>query len=311
MINDYNMLSGIQKVAILFSVVGESFAMSLVKGLSKTEIRKIRSTVREIGPVSFSVKKQVMEEFYFGFLSEQFQTEKNDGPLTPFNFLKELTDEQLVAVLNKEDPPVIAMMLAQLEPEKRMFVLDKVPATEKGKILIELGSLDDIPLEGIVEVARRLEEKSAFLPRTVDFSRGGGKDIADIIGNMETADEEKYLQAIANEDPDLMKEVKKYHLTFDDIMEKFPDSIMRDLMNAIDLTDVAMALKGIDQEKIDCIISNLPQKKQAMFEPVEGAVPKRDVDGARKKVVVAAKEMEKEGAFSMEDFAEGGSDMVE
>ena len=311
MINDYNMLSGIQKVAILFSVVGESFAMSLVKGLSKTEIRKIRSTVREIGPVSFSVKKQVMEEFYFGFLSEQFQTEKNDGPLTPFNFLKELTDEQLVAVLDKEVPPVIAMMLAQLEPEKRMFVLDKVPATEKGKILIELGSLDDIPLEGIVEVARRLEEKSAFLPRTVDFSRGGGKDIADIIGNMETADEEKYLQAIANEDPDLMKEVKKYHLTFDDIMEKFPDSIMRDLMNAIDLTDVAMALKGIDQEKIDGIISNLPQKKQAMFEPVEGAVPKRDVDGARKKVVVAAKEMEKEGAFSMEDFAEGGSDMVE
>ena len=246
MINDYNMLSGIQKVAILFSVVGESFAMSLVKGLSKTEIRKIRSTVREIGPVSFSVKKQVMEEFYFGFLSEQFQTEKNDGPLTPFNFLKELTDEQLVAVLDKEDPPVIAMMLAQLDPEKRMFVLDKVPATEKGKILIELGSLDNIPLEGIVEVARRLEEKSAFLPRTVDFSRGGGKDIADIIGNMETADEEKYLQAIANEDPDLMKEVKKYHLTFDDIMEKFPDNIMRDLMNAIDLTDVAMALKGID-----------------------------------------------------------------
>ena len=311
MINDYNMLSGLQKVAILFSVVGESFALSLVKGLSKTEIRKIRSTVREIGPVAFSVKKQVMEEFYFGFLSEQFQTEKNDGPLTPFNFLKELTDEQLVAVLDKEDPPVIAMMLAQLEPEKRMFVLDKVPATEKGKILIELGSLDDIPLEGIVEVARRLEEKSAFLPRTVDFSRGGGKDIADIIGNMNTADEEKYLQAIANEDPDLMKEVKKYHLTFDDIMEKFPDNIMRDLMNAVDLTDVAMALKGIDQEKIDGIIGNLPQKKQAMFEPVEGAVPKRDVDSARKKVVVAAKEMEKEGAFSMEDFAEGGSDMVE
>ena len=311
MINDYNMLSGLQKVAILFSVVGESFALSLVKGLSKTEIRKIRSTVREIGPVAFSVKKQVMEEFYFGFLSEQFQTEKNDGPLTPFNFLKELTDEQLVAVLDKEDPPVIAMMLAQLEPEKRMFVLDKVPATEKGKILIELGSLDDIPLEGIVEVARRLEEKSAFLPRTVDFSRGGGKDIADIIGNMNTADEEKYLQAIANEDPDLMKEVKKYHLTFDDIMEKFPDNIMRDLMNAVDLTDVAMALKGIDQEKIDGIIGNLPQKKQAMFEPVEGAVPKRDVDSARKKVVVAAKDMEKEGAFSMEDFAEGGSDMVE
>ena len=73
MINDYNMLSGLQKVAILFSVLGESLAMTLVKGLSRTEIRKIRSSLREMGQVSFSVKKRVMEEFYFGFLSEQFQ----------------------------------------------------------------------------------------------------------------------------------------------------------------------------------------------------------------------------------------------
>ena len=67
MINDYHMLSGLQKVAILFSVVGESLALSLVKGLSKTEIRKIRSTLQEMGPVSFIVKKRVMEEFYFSF----------------------------------------------------------------------------------------------------------------------------------------------------------------------------------------------------------------------------------------------------
>ena len=39
MINDYNMLSGLQKVAILFSVLGESLAMTLVKGLSRTELR--------------------------------------------------------------------------------------------------------------------------------------------------------------------------------------------------------------------------------------------------------------------------------
>ena len=68
MINDYHMLSGIQKVAILFSVVGESLAMSLIKGLSKTEVRKIRSTLRSMGTVSFNVKKRVMEEFYFYLL---------------------------------------------------------------------------------------------------------------------------------------------------------------------------------------------------------------------------------------------------
>ena len=311
MINDYHMLSGLQKVAILFSVVGESLALSLVKGLSKTEIRKIRSTLQEMGPVSFIVKKRVMEEFYFGFLSEQFQDEsKEEGPIQPFEFLTELQDEQLLALLSKEDPPVIAMVLAQLEPEKRMLILDRVDPTEKGQILIELGSLEDIPLEGIIEVAARLREKSTYLPRTTNFSRGGGKEIAQIIGGMDSAEEERYLQTLQNEDPDLYEDVKKYHLTFIDIIEQFPDSTLRDIMNTVDLSDVSMAMKGVDQEIVDRIIGNLPQKKQAMYEPVDGPRPKRDVDTARKKVVDIARQMEKDGQFNVADLL-GGGEMVE
>ena len=311
MISDYYILSGLQKVAIFFSIVGESLALSLVKGLAKTEVRKIRSTIREMGEVSFSVKKRVMEEFYFGFLSEQMQDEdKEEGPIQPFEFLADLNDEQLIALLDKEDSPVIAIALAQLEPEKRILILEKVDPVLKGEILIELGSLDDIPLEGIIEVAAKLRDKSTFLPRTTEFSRGGGKDIAAIIGEMSSQDEERYLQALQNENPELYNEVKKYHLTFDDIIEKFPDSILRDIMNTVDLTDVAMALKGFGQDIVDRIVDNLPQKKQAMYEPVEGAIAKRDVDTARKKVVGVAREMEKDGQFSVADLT-GGGEMVE
>ena len=273
MINDYHMLSGLQKVAILFSVVGESLALSLVKGLSKTNIRKIRSTVREMDAVSYSVKKRVMEEFYFGFLSEQFETvDKEDGPIQPFEFLKDLNEEQLNALVENEDSPVIAMIMAQLEPDQRMKILDKVDPKIKGQILLELGSLEDIPLEGVIEVAARMKEKATYLPRTTEFSRGGGKEIAEIIGNMDAAEEEKYLQTLQNENPELFKEVKKYHLTFDDILEKFPDNVKRDLFNGIELDALALALKGLDKEIVDKIIDSLPGKKQAMFEPVEGAV---------------------------------------
>ena len=81
-------------------------------------------------------------------------------------------------------------------------------------------------------------------------------------------------------------------------------------MNAVDLDAVAMALKGMDQAVTDKVLGVLPKKKQAMFEPVEGAVPKRDVDTARKNVVSAAKQMEKDGAFKLEDLL-GGGDTVE
>ena len=169
MVNDYNSLSGLQKVAVLFSVVGEGLALSLIKGLSKTEIRKIRSTLQTMGTISFNVKKRVMEEFYFGFLSEDVGQNGTDGnAIHPFDFLKDLTDEQLFALVNKEEPPVIAMTLAQLDPGKRMEVVNKFDATLKGQVLVELGSLDDIPLEGVIEVGARLKEKSTYLPRTTE-----------------------------------------------------------------------------------------------------------------------------------------------
>ena len=99
MITDYNRLSGLHKVAILFSVLGESLAMSLIKGLSRTEVRKIRATIREMDSVSFTLKRRIMEEFYFGFLSEQFSEEggynEDEGPIKPF----ELTYEDIQPIL--------------------------------------------------------------------------------------------------------------------------------------------------------------------------------------------------------------------
>ena len=313
MITDYNRLSGLHKVAILFTVLGESLAMSLIKGLSRTEIRKIRATISEMDNVSFTLKRRIMEEFYFGFLSEQFQedgNEEDEGPIKPFEFLTEMTDEQLIALLANEDVPVIAIALAQLDAEKRMTILERMEPEEKGKTLIELGSLQDIPLEAILEVAGKLKEKGSYLPKPVEFSRGGAKEIADLIGEMDAEEGERYMQTLQNENPELYKDVKILVLTFEDIIEKFPDGILRDLMNSVELDALAMAVKGIDQETIDRIIGNLPQKKQAMFEPVEGPQPKREVDDARKAIVTAAKQMEKDGVFNLADMM-GGGEMVE
>ena len=314
MISDYHMLSGLQKVAVLFSVVGESLAMSLIKGLSKTEVRKIRSTLRSMGTVSFNVKKRVMEEFYFGFLSEQFDGEGSDdgSPIQPFDFLEDLNDEQLIALLDKEDPPVIAMILAQLESKKKMLILNKLDPALKGQVLIELGSLEDIPLEGIIEVGARLKEKSTYLPRTAEFSRGGAKEIADMLSDMSSNEQERYMQTLQNENPELYADVKTFFLTFDDIIEKFPPDTIRGLLNDVELDDLPIAFKGLDPEKVAELKEMLPGKKQAMYDDDKGAkpMPKRDVDNARKLFVDAAKAQEEKGDINIGDILSGG-EMVE
>ena len=307
MISDYNRLSGLQKVAILFSILGESLALNLVKELDKTELRKIRAAMRGVNSVAFAVKKQVMEEFYFSFVSEKFQEEEeSDEPKKPFAFLDDLTDEQLIALLITETPRVIAITLAQLSSDKRMLVLNRISEEEKGQVLLNIGNLDDVPLEAVVQIANKLQKKSRQLPKTVAFSRGGGKDLADLLGEMEAEDEEMFMTNLEQENPDLAEDVKKYRITFESIFEIFPDNLLRDLMNAVDLDGIAMALKGMDKSINDKVIGVLPKKKQAMFTPVEGAAAKREVDDARKAIVSAAKQMERDGAFKLEDLLGGG-----
>ena len=312
MITDIKRLSGLQKVAILFNILGEGLSITLLKELSKTDIRKVRSVARDMDSVSFSVKKRIIEEFYYSFVSEKFQTEDGgeDEPKKPFEFLDELTDEQLISMVLPEETKVKAIVMAQVSAEKRKKVLDRLDPEEKGRVLIEMGTLDEVPLEAIVSVASELQEKSHFLPKTVDFSRGGGKEVAEMLGEMEPDDESKYLEAISREAPALAEEIKKYHLKWDDIFEFFPDNIIRDLMNSVELDLISMGMKGMDEAVVSRVIENLPQKKQAMYEPIEGAVSKREVDNARKGIVQAAKQMEKDGAFNLEDYV-GGGEMVE
>ncbi|MEO2160194.1 MAG: FliG C-terminal domain-containing protein [bacterium] len=306
MISDYNRLSGLQKVAILFSVLGESLALNLVKDLDKTEVRKIRAAMRGVEQVAFTVKKQVMEEFYFAFVSEKFQeNDESDEPKKPFAFLEDLTDEQVIAMLTTETPRVIAISIAQLPGEKRMKVLSRIDEEVKGRVLLNIGNLNDIPLEAVVQIANRLQKKAKQLPKTVAFSRGGGKALADILGSMDTEEGEMFMTNLEQENPEMAEEVKRYRITFDTIFEIFPDNLLRDLMNAVDLDAVAMALKGMDQTISDRVVGILPKKKQAMYEPVEGAVPKREVENARKSIVQSAKQMESDGAFKLEDLLGG------
>lgn len=312
MITDVKRLSGLQKVAILFTILGEGLSITLLKELSKTDIRKVRSVARDLDSVSFGVKKRVIEQFYYSFVSEKFQAEEGgeDEPKKPFEFLDELTEEQLISMVLPEDTKVKAIVMAQVSAEKRKKVLDRLDPEEKGRVLIEMGTLNEVPLGAIVSVASDLQEKSHFLPKTVSFSRGGGKEVAEILSEMDPDDESKYLEAISREAPSLAEEIKKYHLKWEDIFEYFPDNIIRDLMNSVELDLIAMGMKGMDEAVVSRVIENLPQKKQAMYEPIQGAVSKREVDNARKGIVQVAKQMEKDGAFNLEDYV-GGGEMVE
>jgi len=129
---------------------------------------------------------------------------------------------------------------------------------------------------------------------------------------MRPKDEKRFLEHLQKSAPNLVEEVKRHYFSFDDMM-KLPVDILSDILKSVEGSDIAYALKGQPEEVHDKFIDCLPQRTQIILEDeidlLEGPQPRRKVEASQKKIVDKAREVEKEGRFSLEDFME--EDMIE
>ena len=305
---DYNSLSGIDKCAILFQVLGEPLAISFFAGLPKGQLRAIRVRGAELaGQIPTAIKKRVLDDYNFNLLQDQYRKSKPDS-IKLFEFLDELTAEEVFYLLSTEKPTIAALAIDQVNNDKRISFIEKLDAQTKNSIILELGNLNDIPLEMVVNIARDLEEKAAHIPASKEFSRGGGKKMADILNNMDEEEASAYLTQVQTSDPDLYSDIKKYYLTFNDLVN-MSEEIASDFWTNpdIDIDIFAVSVKGLDEDKTNTIIDIMPKKKQAMYQAIEKPMPKKEVMDARRKLVELAQQMIVAGEIKIEDII-GGSE---
>ena len=297
-------LTGYDKAAIIFDILGDSLSINMFKNIPEAEFYKLRDHAKTLrNDVPTSVKKEVLEDYYFKMLSNEKYKDKTSSEKM-FDFLEGLDDEQLFALLSPEKPRVIALALEQVDNEKRMTFLSKVDSEKQNKIVLQTGDLKDIPLEAIIYTAKELKKKSAFLPAPVEFSRGGGKSVADMLAKMSEDDAKNYLEQMKLDSPDLLNDVKKYFLLFDDVIA-MPEGIAATFWGdpEIDLEVMALALVDCDTEKVEKLQGYLPGKKQAMFTPktAEDNVAKREIDEAKAKIKDQLQKKIESGDINIED----------
>ena len=305
-----NNLPGLDKAAILFQVLGEALALSMFKNISESDLLKIRIRVRELQNVPVELKKSIVEEYYFTMMSKQ-NTKSKATKDQLFSFLHDLNDEQVFYLINTEPTKVIALALDQLDNKRQMSLLDRFSIKDRHAVIMELGNLKDIPLEGVANVAQELKNKTTFIPGPKEFTRGGAKSIATILNQMGTEEAEQYLEQIANEDAELYTEIKRYFLAFEDLLE-MPEHMMKVFWRnpEIDSEELAKALKGYDNSVIENITAYLPKRKQKMFEPIEQPISKKEVEKAQLSLVSLAKEMSANDEINLEELLEDSEDMV-
>ena len=308
--NNLDSLPGLDKAAILFQVLGESLSLSMFQGISESDILRIRVRSKELINVPFDLKKSIVEEFYFKMMTQKYRQVDKSKKL--FSFLDDLNDEQIYYLVSTESSRVIALTLDQLSDERKFAILNRFDSSAKHSIIIEFADLNDIPLEAVVNIAHELKKKIAFIPGPKEFTRGGAKSIASILNQMSMDDSSQYLTQIENDDPELFAKVKKYFLSFDDLLD-MPDHVMRNFWRnpEIDIDILAKSLKGIDESVIENILSFLPKRKQGMFAPITEPLSKKDSEDSKLAMLQIAKSMGKSGELKIEDILSSEDDMID
>ena len=261
--NTIEELSGYDKAAIIYDILGDSVAVNMFIDIPEAELYELRKHANRIRrDVPIRVKKDVLDDYYFKMLSvekhQQIPLNKN-----MFDFLNNLDDEQLYALLSNEKPRVIALALEQVENKRRMPFLIKLDQELQTQIVLQTGDLNDIPLETVIHLAKDLKKKATFLPGPVEFSRGGGKSVSDMLSKMSEDDAEQYLNKMKLDNPVLFTDVKKYFLLFDDII-KMPEKMALDFWGDpdIDLAMMAKAIKDISPAKSRLCLHLLVKKNR-------------------------------------------------
>ena len=304
MIKDINSLSGLDKAGLLFQILGESLALTLFNDLSESDLLKVRIRSKELKHVSISLKKEILEEFYFKLLSNQNKHAVSEPSDALFDFLNKLNNEQLYYLLINESSRVIALSIDQVSDNKKQTFFNRLDdPIQKNEIIMEIGNLENIPLEAVVTIAKDLQQKVAFLPAPKNFSRGGGESMAKILSQMDADEAQQYLDQIQAEDPELYEEIKQYYLTFDDLLD-MPEHLMKDFWMSPDVDPdmLARALRSYDEETVNTIVGFLPKRKQSMFTPIENPIAKKEIRSARAALVAIARQMVDDGTFSMDDI---------
>ena len=160
--------------------------------------------------------------------------------------------------------------------------------------------------EVIREVELGLESRMSSVMSQSFENAGGVSSVAEILNVTDRATERSLLENLAQEDPDLVEEIRRLMFVFDDI-NKLTDKQVQSVLKNVETSQWAMALKGASEELKTKILGNMSQRAAQMLkEEMEflGPVKLSDVEGVQQQVVDVIRKLEDAGEIQISSGSE-------
>ena len=328
-------LTGVQKAAVLLITLGPERSAEIFRHLKEEEIEELTLEIANTRSVAPEVKEDVLNEFYQVCLAQQYIAEGGIGyakqlldkalgnekaqeviskltaslQVRPFEFVRKTDPSQLLNFIQDEHPQTIAMILSYLTSAQSAMVLGSLPPEKQADVAKRIAMMDRTSPDVIKEVERVLERRLASLVNQ-DYTVVGGVDaIVNILNTVDRATEKHIMESLEIEEPELADEIRKKMFVFEDIL-LLDDRAIQRVLRDVDNNDLAIALKGANDEVQNVIFKNLSKRLAAMIKEdmdFMGPVRMKDVEEAQQKIVGVIRRLEDAGEIVI---SRGGGDEI-
>ena len=281
------------------------------------------------------VKDAVLDEFYQVCLAQQYIAEGGInyakevleksfgadrardviGKLTaslqvkPFEFVRKTDPSQLLNFIQDEHPQTIALILSYLSAAQSALIISALPPDRQADVAKRIAVMDRTSPDIIKEVEKVLESKLASLVNQ-DYTIIGGVDaVVEILNTVDRGTEKHIMETLEIEEPELADEIRKKMFVFEDIL-LLDDRAIQRVLRDVDNSDLAIALKGSNEEVQNAIFNNLSKRLAVMIkEDMEfmGPVRMKDVEEAQQKIVNIIRKLEDSAEIVI---SRGGGDEI-
>jgi len=328
-------LTGLQKSAILLIALGPERSATIFKHLKEEEIEELTLEIANTRSITPQLKDEVVDEFYQVCLAQQYIAEggityakelleKALGPekaldvigkltaslqVKPFEFIRKTDPSQLLNFIQDEHPQTIALILAYLSPQQAALIIAALPQERQADVAKRVAMMDRTSPDVIKEVEQILESKLSSLVNQ-DYTIIGGVDqVVEILNTVDRGTEKHIMETLEIEEPELADEIRKKMFVFEDIL-LLDDRAIQRVLHDVDNNDLALALKGSNEQVQNAIFNNLSKRLAAMIkEDMEfmGPVRMKDVEEAQQKIVNIIRKLEDSAEIVI---SRGGGDEI-
>jgi flagellar motor switch protein FliG len=327
--NNNEVLTGIEKAAILMVMLGDQISGDLLKLLNEDEVQLISRQVARLKKVTPQDAESVLEEFYQLTAARDYvakggldyartmlynafgpETSKRlmdrlvkalGEDMASFDALQKADPQQLAKFLHNEHPQTIALVLSHLNPSQAAALLASLPPHLRGDVALRVASLDQISPDVINKIAVVIGQKLNALGEFSRESYGGVRAVAEMFNRLDGETAKEILNSIEGQDANLVETIRHLMFVFEDILLIDPNGL-KEVLARVDRKQITMALKGTaDQLKnhfLQCMSSRGAEMVREDMDAM-GPVKMKEVETAQQHIIGVIRQLEAEGVLSV------------